>query len=136
MALKTISKLKKELDKWFSLYIRLRDANEYGMVQCFTSGRVYHYKKIHAGHFMSRRHLSTRWCETNVQPQSAADNLFGQGEQFKFGLNLDSKFGEGTAEELQYKSRTTLKISRIEYEEKTSYYKSLVEKLKKEKGIE
>jgi len=136
MALKTISKLKKELDKWFSLYIRLRDANEYGMVQCFTSGRVYHYKKIHAGHFMSRRHLSTRWCETNVQPQSAADNLFGQGEQFKFGLNLDSKFGEGTAEELQYKSRTTLKISRIEYEEKISYYKSLVEKLKKEKGIE
>jgi len=134
--MKKISKLKKELDKWFSLYIRLRDANEYGMVQCFTSGRVYHYKKIHAEHFMSRRHLSTRWCETNVQPQSAADNLFGQGEQFKFGLNLDSKFGEGTAEELQYKSRTTLKISRVEYEEKISYYKSLVDKLKKEKGIE
>ena len=136
MALKTISKLKKELDKWFSLYIRLREANEYGMVQCFTSGRVYHYKKIHAGHFMSRRHLSTRWCETNVQPQSAADNLFGQGEQFKFGLNLDGKYGEGTAEELQYKSRTTLKISRVEYEEKISYYKSLVDKLKKERGIE
>jgi len=136
MALKTISKLKKELDKWFSLYIRLRDANEYGMVQCFTSGRVYHYKKIHAGHFMSRRHLSTRWCETNVQPQSAADNLFGQGEQFKFGLNLDSKFGEGTAEELQHLARTTLKISRVEYEQKISYYKSLVDKLKKEKGIE
>jgi len=133
---KTVSKLKKELDKWFSLYIRLREANEYGMVQCFTSGRVYHYKKIHAGHFMSRRHLSTRWCETNVQPQSAADNLFGQGEQFKFSIHLDSKFGEGTAEELQYKSRTTLKISRIEYEEKISYYKSLVEKLKTEKGIE
>ena len=133
---KTISKLKKELDKWFSLYIRLREANEYGMVQCFTSGRVYHYKKIHAGHFMSRRHLSTRWCETNVQPQSAADNLFGQGEQFKFGLNLDGKYGEGTAEELQYKSRITLKISRVEYEEKISYYKSLVDKLKKEKGIE
>lgn len=133
---KTVSKLKKELDKWFSLYIRLREANEYGMVQCFTSGRVYHYKKIHAGHFISRRHLSTRWCETNVQPQSAADNLFGQGEQFKFGLNLDGKYGEGTAEELQYKSRATLKISRVEYEEKISYYKSLVDKLKKERGIE
>jgi len=133
---KTVSKLKKELDKWFSLYIRLRDATDEGLVQCFTSGRVYHYKKIHAGHFMSRRHLSTRWCETNVQPQSAADNLFGQGEQFKFGLNLDGKYGEGTAEELQYLARTTVKISRVEYEEKISYYKSLVNKLKKEKGIE
>ena len=76
---KTISKLKKELDTWFSLYIRLKYSNEYGMVQCYTSGRVYHYKQIHAGHFMSRRHLSTRWCEQNVKPQSAADNLFGQG---------------------------------------------------------
>ena len=133
---KSISKLKKDLDKWFSLYIRLRDATEEGLVQCFTSGRVYHYKKIHAGHFMSRRHLATRWCEINVQPQSAADNLFGQGEQYRFGLYLDNKYGEGTAEELQYKARTTVKLSRVDYEEKIIYYKSLVKNLKKEKGIE
>jgi hypothetical protein len=38
--MKTISKLKKDLDKWFSLYIRLRDATEFeGMVQCFTCGK-------------------------------------------------------------------------------------------------
>ncbi len=134
--MKTISKLKKELDKYFSLYIRLRDATDEGMVQCFTSGRVYHYKSIHAGHFMSRRCLSTRWCEINVQPQSAADNLFAQGEQYKFGLNLDAKYGEGTAEDLQIKSKQIQKFSRIDYEDKISYYKSLVENLKKEKGIE
>ncbi len=134
--MKTISKLKKELDKWFSLYIRLRESNEYGMVQCFTSGRVYHYKSIHAGHFMSRKSLSTRWDETNVQPQSAADNLFGQGEQYKFGLALDAKYGEGTAEELQFKSRQIKKFSRVDYEDLISYYKSLVKNLKEEKGIE
>ena len=44
--------------------------------------------------------------------------------------------GEGKSEELQYLARTTVKISRVEYEEKISYYKSLVDKLKKEKGIE
>ena len=134
--MKSISKLKKELDKWFSLYIRLRDSNEYGMVQCFTSGRVYHYKSMHAGHFMSRKRLATRWCETNVQAQSPADNLFGQGEQYRFGLHLDSKYGEGTAEEIQFKSRGTLKMSRADYEEKISYYKEIVNKLKKEKGLE
>ena len=106
------------------------------MVQCFTSNRIYHYKNIHAGHFISRRHLATRWCETNVQPQSAADNLFGQGEQYKFGLNLDAKYGSGTAEELQFKARSTVKLSRIDYEEKISYYKDAVNNLKKEKGIE
>jgi hypothetical protein len=30
----TVSKLKKELDKWFSLYIRLREATDEGLVQC------------------------------------------------------------------------------------------------------
>ena len=134
--MKTISKLKKELDKWFSLYIRLRDADDLGFVKCYTSGRYYHYKNIHAGHFMSRKHLSTRWCDINVQPQSAADNLFGQGEQYKFGLSLDAKYGEGTAEDLQIKSRQIQKISRGEYEEKISYYKEIVNKLKQEKEIE
>ena len=134
--MKTISKLKKELDKWFSLYIRLRDASDEGLVQCFTSERVYHYKEIHAGHFISRRCLATRWCEINVQPQSAKDNLFGQGEQYRFGLNLDAKYGEGTAEELELKSRQTVKLSRVDYEDKISYYKDAVKNLKKEKGIE
>ena len=134
--MKTISKLKKELDKWFSLYIRLKDATDEGMVQCFTSGRVYHYKSIHAGHFMSRKSLSTRWDETNVQPQSAADNLFGQGEQYKFGLALDAKYGEGTAEKLQFKSRQIKKFTRVDYQDLISYYKALVENLKEEKGIE
>ena len=134
--MKTISKLKKELDKWFSLYIRLKDATDEGMVQCFTSGRVYHYKSIHAGHFMSRKSLSTRWDETNVQPQSAADNLFGQGEQYKFGLALDAKYGEGTAEELQFKSRQIKKFTRVDYQDLISYYKSLVKNLKEEKGIQ
>ena len=134
--MKTISKLKKELDKDFSLFIRLRDADDLGNVICFTSGRTYHYKNIHAGHFMSRKCLATRFCEINVQPQSAADNLFGQGKQYQFGKELDLKYGEGTAERLQQKSKQIEKFSRIDYEEKISYYKSCVDKLKKEKGIE
>jgi len=132
---KSISKLKKELDKWFSLFIRLRDCDDLGFVKCFTSGKYYHYKNIHAGHFMSRKCLSTRWCEINVQAQSVADNLFAQGRQYQFGINLDAQFGEGTAEKLQIKSKQTQKFTRADYEEKISYYKLAVENLKKEKGI-
>ena len=46
------------------------------------------------------------------------------------------KTKSGTAEELHIKSLRTLKISRSDYEEKISYYKTAVDKLKKEKGIE
>ena len=136
--MKTISKLKKELDKWFSLFIRLRDATEEGVVQCFTCSRISHYKSgMQNGHFQSRRYHSTRWDEKNCQVQCIKCNMFsGNGEQFKFGIGLDSKYGEGTAEELEFLSRTIMKVSRIDYEEKISYYKDAVNKLKKEKGIE
>ena len=134
--MKTISKLKKELDKWFSLFIRLRTATPEGMIQCFTCSKISHYKSgMQNGHFQSRRHHSTRWDETNCQVQCVKCNMYEQGEQFRFGLALDSKYGEDTAEELEFLARTIMKFSRIDYEEKISYYKAAVEKLKKEKGI-
>ena len=134
--MKTISKLKKELDKWFSLYIRLRESEE-GLVECFTCNKVSHYKSgMQNGHFQSRKHLATRWDEENCQVQCVGCNMFKAGEQYKFAINLDAKYGEGTAEELEFLARTIMKVSRIDYEEKTGYYKGLVEKLKREKGIE
>ena len=135
--MKTISKLKKELDKWFSLYIRLRDATDEGLVQCFTCGKVSHYKSgMQNGHFQSRKHLATRWDEENCQVQCVGCNMFKAGEQYKFSVALDGKYGEGKAEELELLARTIMKVSRIDYEEKISYYKDLVDKLKKDKGIE
>ena len=135
--MKTISKLKKELDKWFSLYVRLRDATEEGLVQCFTCGCVKHYKKgMQNGHFQSRSFLSTRFDEENCQPQCVGCNMFKQGEQFKFALGLDAMYGEGTAEELQVLARRITKFTRGDYEEKISYYKSCVDNFKSEKGIE
>tara|TARA_R110000782_G_scaffold71059_1_gene142641 strand:- start:92 stop:508 length:417 start_codon:yes stop_codon:yes gene_type:complete len=136
---KTISKLKKDLDKWFSLYIRLREANEYGYCQCFTCGKVGHYKTggMQNGHFQSRKHLATRFSEDgNCEVQCIKCNIFDSGQQYLFSLRLDEKYGEGRAEELEQLARTTLKISRVEYEEKISYYKKLVENLKEEKKIE
>ena len=135
--MKSISKLKKELDKWFSLYIRLREATAEGSIQCFTCSRISHYRSgMQCGHFQSRRHHSTRWHEKNCQVQCVKCNMYEQGEQFRFGVALDHKYGEGTAEELEFLSRMVMKFSRVDYEEKISYYKSAVDKLKKEKGIE
>ena len=134
--MKTISKLKKELDKWFSLFIRLRDATDTGLCQCITCGVVKHYKSMHNSHFQSRKHLATRWNEKNCDVGCVKCNIFNFGEQYKFSIALDSKYGEGTAEELELLARTIMKVSRIDYEEKISYYKALVDKLKKDKGIE
>ena len=79
--------------------------------------------------------MATRYDERN-QIQCIKCNMFEQGMQWQFGLNLDAKYGEGTAEEMQFKARQIQKFSRVDYEDKITYYKSLVENLKKEKGIE
>ena len=129
--MKSISKLKKELDKWFSLFIRLRNASKDGIVECWTCGKTAHYKKMHAGHFMSRKHHATRWNEDgNVQVQCPKCNLFGQGEQYTFGKLIDVRIGEGKSEELQELSRTTVKYMRHEYEDMIKHYKEKVNAIK------
>ena len=130
MKYKTLSKLKKELDKWFSLFIRLRNASKDGIVECWTCGKTAHYKKMHAGHFMSRKHHATRWNEENVQVQCPKCNLFGQGEQYTFGKLIDVRIGEGKSEELQELSRTTVKYMRHEYEDMIKHYKEKVNAIK------
>ena len=79
---------------------------------------------MHAGHFMSRKYLSTRWHEDNVQVQCPKCNLFGQGEQYTFGKLLDVRINEGTADKLEQLARSTTKIMRHEYEEMIQEYKN------------
>tara|TARA_R100000808_G_scaffold8704_1_gene24494 strand:+ start:1999 stop:2403 length:405 start_codon:yes stop_codon:yes gene_type:complete len=129
---KSISKLKKELDKWFSLYIRLRHATDLGISECFTCGKQDHYKKLQCGHFQSRRHTATRWNEYNCQVQCPKCNIFQQGMQWEFGNKLDALYGQATAFDLHHLALTTVKMSRVDYEQEIRYYKSLVENLKKD----
>lgn len=130
--MKTISKLKKELDKWFSLFIRLRHASKDGIVQCYTCDKTGHYKKgMHAGHFMSRRHLSTRWHEENVQVQCYRCNMHLSGNVYAYSKLLDIRIEEGTAEKLNLlATRSTVKFMRCDYEELIEKYKEKVNAIK------
>jgi len=134
--LKPLSKLKKELDKWFSLYIRLRHATDTGLAQCYTCNKIDHYKKLQCGHFLSRRHHATRWNETNCQVQCVKCNMYEQGMQWQFGLKLEANYGDGTVKELEYLASTIAKFTRVDYKENITYYKTFVNKLKKIKGLE
>lgn len=134
--MKPLSKLKKELDKWFSLYIRLRHATDTGLAQCYTCNKIDHYKKLQCGHFLSRRHHATRWNKTNCQVQCVKCNMYEQGMQWQFGLKLEANYGDGTVKELEYLASTIAKFTRVDYKENITYYKTFVNKLKKIKGLE
>lgn len=118
----TKTTLTKELDRVFSLYIRQKGMDINGFNECYTCGSYMLWNKLQCGHFQSRRHMSTRWDETNCKPQCLACNMFRQGEQFKFGKRLDSEYGEGTAELLEILSKKIIKFSPAEIKEKIEYY--------------
>lgn len=127
---KSISKLKKELDKWYSLYIRLKDAvNGYNF--CYTCNKRDYFTKLQNGHFISRKYLSTRYLDDNCKPQCPGCNVFKYGNIYLY----TKKLGPELSEELYLKSKQTVKIMRHEYEEKITYYKKAVNKLKKDQGI-
>lgn len=122
MKKKSRSKLVKDLDKVFSLYIRNRDSVD-GRGSCVTCGATKNITEAHCGHFQSRRHYSTRWDEKNCAFQCAGCNLFKQGEQYLFGLAIDKRFGKGTADSLILQAKQTVKLSTADLEELIERYK-------------
>lgn len=125
------STLVKKLDKIFSIWIRSKDADHTGMVDCFTCGVTKNWKyEIDAGHFQSRGKYETRWNEQNVKPQCKRCNGFRGGEQYRFAKNLDALYGEGTAEWLEFESNQPARFTNDELLVKIKHYTELVKSLK------
>jgi 5-methylcytosine-specific restriction endonuclease McrA len=113
-----------KLDNIFSQYIRLRySKNE--ISECVTCGKQDHWKKLQAGHFVSRKHYATRWDEDNVQVQCSGCNVFRYGEQYLFSKYL----GVDLSEELLIKSRKIQKFSDNELLEMIELYTEKVNNL-------
>tara|TARA_R110002020_G_scaffold183274_2_gene379404 strand:+ start:122 stop:529 length:408 start_codon:yes stop_codon:yes gene_type:complete len=124
--------LVKKLDTIFSVYIRLRKADDLGVVSCYTCGKKDYYKKMQCGHFMSRKYYSTRWEELNCQVQCYSCNVMRYGEQYKYGLELQKEYGKNLPEELLTMSRQIVKFSNDDLLDKINRYKQLVDLKKKE----
>jgi hypothetical protein len=113
-----------KLDSIFSQYIRLRySKNE--IATCVTCGKQDHWKKLQAGHFISRKHYATRYDEDNVQVQCSGCNVFRYGEQYLFSKYL----GADLSEELLMKSRKIQKFSDTELLDMIELYNEKVNNL-------
>jgi len=118
-----LQRAKDKADKYFSLYVRQRDAVN-GIVKCCTCGQWHHWKQMDAGHFMSRRYEATRFDEMNTGPQCRADNRYNQGRQFEMSKYLDKKYGFGTASKMEMKSKMFCKRDRFDYEHIADTFKN------------
>jgi hypothetical protein len=113
-----------KLDSIFSQYIRLRySKNE--IATCVTCGKQDHWKKLQAGHFISRKHYATRFDEDNCQVQCSGCNVFRYGEQYLFSKYL----GADLSEELLMKSRKIKKFTDSELLDMIELYNEKVNNL-------
>lgn len=96
--------LKNKLENAFSAMIRTRD---YGLmcISCRTR------PAMEPGHFISRRHLATKWHPRNVHGQCNYCNRWLHGNVLEYGDQLDAKYGLGTAMSLRELARMSWKPS-------------------------
>jgi hypothetical protein len=133
--MKTLPKLIKEADEWFSKSVRLRDSepigNEY-VGTCITcnktgtvawrdeTGKLRFTKGWNAGHFVGRSNYVVRFNEMNVNLQCAFRcNNMRSGEPVKYKIALKEKYGAEVPGELEELAETTqyYKFTRDELEQ-------------------
>lgn len=100
------SKLIAEADRIFSIYIRGRDAWK----PCCTCGAKWE-ENFQCGHFVSRRHILTRWTDRNAHSQCPKCNLWGSGEQYLHSLHVDKLYWPWQSAYLQAQAFTAHKTS-------------------------
>jgi len=122
--------------KWFSLYIRTRDALEttgtLERARCFTCDEIHNIQELDAGHMIPGRSNGILFDESIVKAQCIKCNRHNGGEQQMFKFKMVSIHGEGWYD-LKLKARKTpCKLSDMElrliadtYREK---YKDLIGK--------
>lgn len=117
---KTAAKLKKELWKHFTLYIKQRDN-----WTCFTCGRRVSGSNAHGGHFITKSigGIVLYFEEKNVHCQCYNCNINLAGNIWEYGQRL----GDETVKELYALKPASKKAKwdRDDFETKIAYYKSL-----------
>ena len=127
-------KLVEKLDKIYSKYVRLVEADEFGKVRCFTCDKVYDWDKIDCGHYVSRMYKNTRWTRENTQPQCRSCNRFHEGMKDVFALKLQKKYGDDILQVLNDRKNEDYKWTESDLEELITYYNNRVKELLK--GVE
>ena len=124
----------KTADRWFSKFIRLRDADDTGILNCISCGIPVHWKNADAGHFIKRQFMSLRFNEKNVNGQCRKCNWLLQGNDIEYAKGLVKKYGKGILEQLVATKHRTTHTGRFELKHIADYYRDKFNQLKKLKG--
>lgn len=128
-----LKKQKKKTWKAFSAYIRTRDCLAYMkehpelnelMGECITCKRVYEYKKLQAGHFVSGRTNAVLFDERGVHAQCYGCNVGKSGEAIKYYPIMLERYGQSVVDELINQRNQSVKFTVENLKELELLYKN------------
>jgi hypothetical protein len=122
----TTRALVNKLDRIYSRFIRMRDADNEGNISCVTCGKRFHWSEVHCGHWVKRQYMAVRWDERNTAAQCVSDNLYHGGKQDEFGKAIIDRYGLDAFNELLSKKHETKKWTRAELQELIETYTARV----------
>lgn len=133
-----------QLDKVFSLYIRLRDSKAYRFraFKCISCGEVKPFEQMDCGHFIGRANMLLRWDSSNCHGECRACNRLSSSHLLYYRKNLIIKLGtdalegttvgaclEGEKRLVLIKKLGTQKVEALEAQKK-AYKKWSIDELK------
>ncbi len=118
------------LDRIFSEYIRRRDADDKGYVRCISCGKIIQWKDSDCGHYINRKHNSTRYDEFNCNAQCRACNRFDEGNIQGYRKGLIRKYGENVVNMLEIKKHNICKLGQFEINALAETYRKKLKNIK------
>ena len=118
--------LKDKAWKLFSEYIRRRDANDDGDVECITCHAIKPWKSMQAGHFIDGRTNSILFEEDGCHAQCYSCNMFKAGNKVEYFRYMQKRYGDVRIDELRVLRSQTLKFTESDLEEKIEYLKAKI----------
>lgn len=110
--------------KIFSEYIRRKDADEGGTTECYTCGKLLHWKyEAQAGHAIPGRHNAVLLDPEIVRVQCAPCNIWKRGMYHIFTTKLIKENGMEWWERKLEEARRVVKLTRSDFEEAIQTFK-------------
>lgn len=122
--------------KWFSLHVRLANANSSGYVHCYTCRAIKHYKEIQAGHYFAQGWAKgIKFDPQNVRPQCVACNHFKSGNLIVYGERLRLELGPNIETILRARNKNVGRFSESDFRVIADHHRKAVQRIAEEKGI-
>lgn len=124
-----MQRLKKELRKELSKFIRKRDTDRKGNALCISCKQEFNADKMDCGHFISSKHESVRYEPQNIWLQCRKCNGQRGGNRVNYEINLRQILGDAAVDNLIYMSNQIAKFTKEDIEEKIRRIRELSNEL-------